>query len=185
MSTPPPPHCHDAGARLEDGHAVVHVRAGLAVGEAVEEAAEAQPLGLLLLLALRVLEVAKVCAARAMSGQAGLRPLGARLAAACPTGASPARCKPLVASSCAIAAPQRIAPTVTHRMPCTGDIACHTGNRGTNACVAPRSRTGSCPPSPPRARALTRPCHLPSTLPPSVMGLGPSSGAPHGAYTPW
>ncbi len=78
MSTPPPPHCHDAGARLEDGHAVVHVRAGLAVGEAVEEAAEAQPLGLLLLLALRVLEVAKVCAARAMSGQADLRPLGAR-----------------------------------------------------------------------------------------------------------
>ena len=84
MSTPPPPHCHDAGARLEDGHAVVHVRAGLAVGEAVEEAAEAQPLGLLLLLALRVLEVAKVCAARAMSGQAGLRPLGARPAPLAP-----------------------------------------------------------------------------------------------------
>ena len=48
---------------LKDCHAVVHVRAALAVGEPVEEAPEAQALGLLLLLALRVLEVAEVCAA--------------------------------------------------------------------------------------------------------------------------
>ena len=47
---------------LKDRHAVVHVRAALAVGEPVEEAPEAQALGLLLLLALCVLEVAKVCA---------------------------------------------------------------------------------------------------------------------------
>ena len=48
---------------LKDRHAVVHVRAALAVGEPVEEAPKAQALGLLLLLPLRVLEVAEVCAA--------------------------------------------------------------------------------------------------------------------------
>ena len=40
---------------LKDGHAVIHIRPALPVGEAVEEAPEAQPLGLLPLLALHVL----------------------------------------------------------------------------------------------------------------------------------
>ena len=49
---------------LKNGQPVVHVRPGLAVGEAVEEAAKAQALRLFALLAGRVLEVAKVLLAQ-------------------------------------------------------------------------------------------------------------------------
>jgi hypothetical protein len=47
--------CANGLAHLKDGHAIIYVRAGLAIGEPVEEAPKAQPLCLLPLLALRVL----------------------------------------------------------------------------------------------------------------------------------
>lgn len=51
--------CHDTGLQ-QGGAPVIHVRAALAVGKAIEEAAKAQAVRLLALLALRVLEVPKI-----------------------------------------------------------------------------------------------------------------------------